>query len=98
MARSRNQGTHMNDSSYEWGYTKELYQRRFEQGSVYISNQLGNGFNYVVANISSGYYHEGNIIKWKFFLEGETIFASMSASNNVKGGEVTILWEEIDNV
>lgn len=87
----------MNDSYYEWGYTRELYQRMVESGSVYISNQLGNGFDHIVIRSSNEYYYEGNIIKWRFFLEGETIFISMVTSNS-KGGEVTILWEEIDNV
>ena len=95
--RNRREGTHMNDSYYEWGYTRDLYQRRVESGSVYISNQLGNGFDHIVIRSSNEYYYEGNIIKWRFFLEGETIFISMVTSNS-KGGEVTILWEEIDNV
>ena len=98
MSRQRIEGTHMNDGNYEWGYSRELQQRRFDQGSVYISNQLGNGFNHIIVQRDNNYFYEGNIIKWKFFLEGETIFASISVySSNVKGGEVTILWEEIDN-
>lgn len=97
MARQRVQEAHMNDSNYEWGYSRQLYQRKFEQGSVYISNQLGNGFNYITMNYAHDQHYEVNNIKWKFFLEGETIFVAMSAWRHYQGGEITILWEEIDN-
>ena len=98
MSRQRAQGTHMNDGNYEWGYNRELYQRKFEQGRVYISNQLGNGFFHVITNYSHDQYYEVNNIKWKFFLEGETIFTAMSDWRFSQGGEITILWEEIDNI
>ena len=98
MARKRTIDASYTNDSYEWGYPKGFDLRKVDKGYLYISNQLGNWFKHIISNSSSSHYYEGNIIKWKFFLEGETIFIVTDTSSDFYyGGEVTILWEEIDN-